>query len=183
MRLITRRVTLAVGGTLAVTGFASKPHAEALPAFARKLKLTDPLTEPPEATFFDADDTPRTLAAFKGRGVVVNFWATWCAPCVAEMPALAVLARSLAHHEIAVLPLSSDLGGAPTVRGWLAGRGLEALPILLDHKGTMARAWGVRGLPTTVIIDRLGRDRARLEGAVDWTTPDATKQILELVES
>jgi len=47
----------------------------------------------------------------------------------------------------------------------------------------MARAWGVRGLPTTVIIDRLGRDRARLEGAVDWTTPDATKQILELVES
>lgn len=181
MRLITRRAALAVGGTLAVTGVPGKPHAETLPSFARKLTLTDPPAQPPETTFYDAEDDPHTLAAFKGRGMVINFWATWCAPCVAEMPALAELARALAPHDVAVLPLSSDRGGAPTVRGWLEGRGLQALPVLLDPKGTMARAWGVRGLPTTVIIDRQGRDRARLEGAVDWAAPDVAKRILELV--
>jgi hypothetical protein len=98
------------------------------------------------------------------------------------MPALAALSKSLAPHDIAVLPLSSDRGGAPVVRPWLAEKGLTGLPVLLDPKGAMARAWQVRGLPTTVIIDRQGRDRGRLEGTADWSTPSAVALIRKLVE-
>ena len=107
--------------------------------------------------------------------MVVNLWATWCAPCVAEMPALAALARALAPADIAVMPLSSDRGGADAVRGFYAQHGVSGLPVLLDPKGAVLRAWGVQGIPVTVLIDREGRERARLEGAADWAAPAADR--------
>jgi thiol-disulfide isomerase/thioredoxin len=123
------------------------------------------------------------LPDYAGQGVLVNFWATWCAPCVAEMPSLAALAAALAPHRVVVLPVSSDRGGAPVVTKWYADRQIEGLPVLLDAKGAMARAWGVRGLPTSVVIDRQGREVARLEGAVDWAGPDVVAAIRGLVDA
>jgi thiol-disulfide isomerase/thioredoxin len=129
---------------------------------------TDPPVPPADATFFDADGGAHRLADFPGKGLVLNLWATWCAPCVAEMPALQKLAREITAQGILVLPLSSDRGGAKVVREFYAAHGIDALPIWLDPKGDAARAWGARGLPTTLIIDREGREVGRLEGAVDW---------------
>lgn len=182
MSSMSRRTALAVGGTLAFGLVSRKPHAEVLADLASKLVLTDPPVEPADAVFLDAEGKEHRIADFRGRGMVINFWATWCAPCVAEMPALAALSKSLGPHDIAVLPLSSDRGGAPVVEPWLRDKGLSSLPVLLDPKGTMARSWKVRGLPTTVIIDRSGRDRARLEGVANWATPSAIALIRKLVE-
>lgn len=191
MQLISRRFVLAAtAGTLAAGLAARKLPAaerlfarvagERLPGLADVLTLTDPPAAPAAITFLDQNGTPHQLAEFLGHGMVVNLWATWCVPCVAELPALATLARRLAPDDIAVLPLSSDRGGLAKVTAFYAERGITGLPILLDPKGAAGLAWGARGIPTTLIIDRLGRERARAEGAADWATPAAAALIRRL---
>ena len=183
MALITRRSALAAAsGTLAAALAPRKPWAaEKLPNLADVLTPTDPPVVPPDVPFFAADGSEHRLAEFLGHGIVVNLWATWCAPCVAEMPALAALSLALAPYDIAVLPLSSDRGGADTVRAWFAAHAVTGLPVLTDPKGKLARAWDAHGIPMTVIIDRQGRDVARLEGAADWSTPSAIALVRKLV--
>ena len=145
------------------------------------MKMASPPAPPPAGSFTDAQGAPHTLADFAGKGLVVNLWATWCAPCVAEMPALNGLAEAVAKEGILVLPLSADFGGAPAVRKFYAAHEITALKIWLDPKGALAQAWGARGLPTTLIIDRHGREQGRVEGAVDWTKPATLAAIRRLV--
>jgi thiol-disulfide isomerase/thioredoxin len=179
MALITRRATLAASGVFAALREA---RAAELPDVANVLVPTDPPQDPPDGVFLDADGGEHTLASFRGRGMVVNFWATWCQPCIAEMPSLAALSRALAPHDIAVLPLSSDRGGANVVTAWFEKHAVTGLPILLDPRGAMTQAWGGRGIPTTHIIARDGKERARLEGAADWSSENAIALIRRLVE-
>jgi thiol-disulfide isomerase/thioredoxin len=113
--------------------------------------------------------------------MVINLWATWCVPCVAEMPSLAALSKTLAPDDIAVLPLSSDRGGARAVEAFYQDHGIFGLPVLLDPKGAAARAWHARGIPTSVIIDTKGQERARLEGSADWSTAAAAAIVRRLV--
>ncbi len=183
--LISRRRIVATGiagGTLALGLPARKPFAaDRLPELATVLEPTDPPVAPPAITFLDKNGTPHQLAEFLGHGMVINLWATWCVPCVAELPALAKLARILAPDDIAVMPLSSDRGGLSKVQAFFDDRGISGLPILLDPKGAAGQAWGAKGIPTTLIIDRLGRERARAEGAADWAAPAAAALIRKLV--
>jgi thiol-disulfide isomerase/thioredoxin len=181
MRSLSRRALLAAGGTLAAGLGARKPRAAELEPLSRVLKLIEPPALPPPIRFSAADGTPHQLAEFRGHGMVVNFWATWCAPCVAELPALSALSRTLAPQDIAVLPLSSDRGGAAAVRAFFDAHAITGLPVLLDPNGAAAEAWGAHAIPTTVIIDRAGMARARLEGPADWSTPEAAALVRRLV--
>jgi len=178
-RLLT--AGLAAGGTLAAVLPLRKPRAEALAPLSEGLKLVDPPGPPAPIVFLAADGTPHRLEEFFGHGMVINLWATWCAPCVAELPALSALSHALAPQDIAVLPLSSDRGGATAVRAFFAAHDISGLPILLDPKGAAAEAWDAHGIPTTVLIDRKGMERARLEGAADWSTPAAAALVRRLV--
>ena len=171
---------LAAGGTLAAGLVARKPRAEELPPLSEVLKLISPPVAPAPIVFVAADGTPHRLDEFLGHGMVINLWATWCAPCVAELPALAALSHALAPQAIAVLPLSSDRGGAKAVRAFFDAHDISGLPILLDPRGAAADAWGAQGIPTTVIIDSKGMERARLEGAADWSTPEAAALVRRL---
>ena len=112
---------------------------------------------------------------------MLNFWATWCVPCVAEMPALDALARLVKPERIAVLALSSDRGGATAVARFYAERGIQSLPVLLDPRGTAARAFEAKGIPTTVLIDHAGQERARVEGAIDWASPASVARLREVI--
>ena len=181
MALITRRVVLAAGGTLAATFAPRKPYASELPDLAEVLVPVEPPQTPPAGVFVDADGGEHTLASFLGHGMVINFWATWCQPCIAEMPSLAKLSQALAPHDIAVLPLSSDRGGAKVVTAWFEQHDVTGLPILLDPRGALSHAWGGQGIPTTHIIDRDGKERARMEGAADWSSAATVALIQRLV--
>jgi thiol-disulfide isomerase/thioredoxin len=189
--MIHRRSVLATaGGTLAATALPRKPLAktprvtpvaETLAPLSEGLEPVSPPQNPPDGVFVTPDGSTHRLQEFKGRGMVVNMWATWCAPCVAEMPSLEALSKVLAPKDIAVLPLSSDRGGADVVRAWYQAHGITALPVLLDPKGALATAFNARGIPTTVVISTAGLVVARLEGAADWSTPEAQALIRKLV--
>lgn len=172
-----RRAVLAAALTLPVVLAPRKPRA-ATPGLSdlSRLQTVDGAAVP-EFRFSSADGTVRTLADYAGQGVVLNLWATWCVPCVAEMPALDALARLVAGDGVAVLALSSDRGGAPPVERFYRDKKIQTLPVLLDPRGDAARALGARGIPTTLLIDRAGKERGRLEGAADWASAEFVQAI------
>lgn len=127
----------------------------------------------PETPFLVDDQEERTFADFAGTALVVNLWATWCAPCVTEMPALNRLNAAVADDGIAVLPLSADREGARVVKAFYGANGIDALPVMVDRMGKVARTLGVPGLPTTVLYDRTGQEVGRVIGIAEWDTPEA----------
>lgn len=135
-------------------------------------KLREGVAPMPPITFNDAEGAAKTLEDFKGQALVINFWATWCPPCVAEMPSLDRVQALLREEGFLVLPLSSDRGGAAQVRNFYERIGVLNLPILLDPRGAAARLLGARALPTTIIVNRRGEEAARLEGDAAWDRPD-----------
>ncbi len=191
MQLITRRTVLAAGATLAAAASPRKPRAQVIHTLQPEHKVallgidslvpTDPPAPPAAERFTDAEGKPATLADFAGQGVVLNLWATWCAPCVAEMPALDTLSQRLAGTGIVIVPLSSDRGGAQTVQAFYAARQVRHLGIWLDPHGVAASGWGARGLPTTLLIGRDGAERGRLEGGADWASDAAFAKIKALL--
>lgn len=125
------------------------------------------------ASFVDGTGTVRALSDFKGRGLVLNFWATWCAPCVKEMPALDRLRALVAGRGIEVVALSADRGGAAVVKAFYAAHAIGRLEVAIDEGLRAAHALAVKGLPTTVLIGDDGRERGRLVGTAEWDSPDA----------
>jgi thiol-disulfide isomerase/thioredoxin len=132
----------------------------------------------PDVPFTDAAGASHTLAEFKGKVVVVNMWATWCAPCVAEMPTLAKLQASYAGKPLVVAPINLDrVEDRASAEQFLAKS--PPLTYYAEPKYALAFAFkpSVEGLPTTLLIDPKGQVRARLAGGADWSGPDARKVI------
>jgi thiol-disulfide isomerase/thioredoxin len=119
------------------------------------------------------------LADFRGRVVLLNLWATWCAPCIREMPSLDRLQAQLGD-DVTVLAVSQDRDGGEAVAKFLAKVPLAALTPYLDRHNSLAQELEVRGLPATFIIDREGRIRARLDEAAEWDSPDMVALLREL---
>ena len=122
--------------------------------------------------FFDARGGQRRLSDHRGRGVVFNFWATWCAPCIREMPDLDHLKTLVAENGVDVLALSEDRKGVDRVEKFYKMTEIRNLDILLDDNGGMLRDLRVRGLPTTLLIDADGMEVARIQGAAVWDSRD-----------
>jgi thiol-disulfide isomerase/thioredoxin len=139
----------------------------------RDFVLAKPPKPAPALSFTGMDGKELTLADFKGKLAVINLWATWCAPCIKEMPSLDRMNARLAPQGLALLAISQDRGGAKTVAPFIEKLGLKSLPVYLDPTGGVQRALGVRGLPTTVVIGADGRELGRFEGDANWDGPDA----------
>jgi thiol-disulfide isomerase/thioredoxin len=166
----------AAGGTL----LGALPGRQGRAAGLGRLAETGPKPLP-EFSFTDAEGKARTVAEFAGKGLVINLWATWCPPCVAEMPALDRMQAALAEEGVRVLALSSDREGRAKVEPFYRDRGIRRLGLWLDPRGAAQRALGARALPTTVIIDRKGLERARLEGPAEWDKPEMLAAVRRLV--
>lgn len=124
----------------------------------------------PQIHFTDADGKAVSLGDFAGRLVLVNLWATWCAPCRREMSSLDRLQTRLGDN-ITILAISEDMGGDKAVAPFVAKLGLKALKTYLDPKNTVGQAFKVEGLPTSFLVDRQGRVLGRVEGEADWDSP------------
>ncbi len=127
----------------------------------------------PEVSFTDAAGNALTLGDFRGRVVLLNFWATWCAPCMREMPSLDRLEAALGGPRFEVVALSQDRGGAAVVDKIFARLGIRRLGRYFDPTLHGAVALGVVGLTTTILIDARGYELGRMVGPAEWDSDAA----------
>ena len=121
-----------------------------------------------EVAFVDRAGAPRSLASFAGKFVLLNVWATWCAPCRKEMPALDELQAALGGADFEVVAVSIDRQGLDVVAPFYALLGLKNLAMYVDSSADTQHALHVVGIPTTLLIDRSGREIGRLIGPAEW---------------
>lgn len=140
----------------------------------------DPPLAAPATGFTGADGNPLTLADFKGKGLVVNLWATWCGPCVREMPSLDRLQKAVAEDGIKVVAVSSDRGGKDIVEAFMAKHKLNALTPYLDPAGKFARSLNGNALPRTVIVNTAGMITASYLGPAEWDEPEMVAAVRKL---
>ncbi len=127
----------------------------------------------PAVAFNDPAGTETSLASFKGRPVLVNLWASWCAPCVKELPTLAALAERQAADGLAVIAVSQDMAPKASVDAFLAGKGIGRFAAYHDAEIRLTDALGVQVMPTTILYDAQGREAWRFVGDQDWAGVDA----------
>ena len=162
---------------LVLTANAAAADTAALEALRdgdlKKLMFASEPAPVSEAVFTTPDGAERTLADWRGKHVLLNFWATWCAPCRKEMPALDALQKEFGGDKFEVVTVATGRNSLEGIRRFFDEEGITDLPILLDPKQRLARDMAVLGLPITVLIDPEGREIARLRGDADWYSESA----------
>ena len=184
---------LALGAILGLSAFVLTPGDSATPppvasvdtAAAQDLRAGDmkklifhPAPKPVPATGFTTfDDAPLSLADWRGKWVLVNFWATWCAPCRKEMPMLAELQTELGGDAFEVVTIATGRNPPPAMEAFFQEISVTNLPLHRDPQQALARDLGILGLPITLILDPAGQEVARLQGDADWAS-DSAKAVL-----
>lgn len=146
-----------------------------------KLQFHDAPRPASDLAFLRADDTESSLAAYDGKILVLNFWATWCAPCLKEMPGLDRLNLALGGDDFAVVTLATGRNSPAGIARFFKTTELQSLTQYRDIKQGIAREMDIPGLPTTVILDRQGREIARMTGDAEWDTPSAKAIVTALI--
>jgi thiol-disulfide isomerase/thioredoxin len=149
------------------------------PATAGTVDRSRAGTPAPATPFQDPDGEPTSLAAFAGKPVLLNLWATWCAPCVKELPTLDALAQR-EGKALQVLTVSQDLEGRAKVEAFLAKGKYRTLEPWLDPEMALMAELGVTTLPTTILYDAQGREVWRVAGDKDWTGAEAAALLAEI---
>ncbi|WP_089174037.1 TlpA disulfide reductase family protein [Bosea sp. AS-1] len=131
----------------------------------------------PELAFTGPDGKPLTLADFKGRTILVNLWATWCAPCLKEMPALDKLEKEMGGPDFAVVAINIDTRNLDKPKAWLAENKVTTLPFYGDPQAAtfqaLRKAHKVEGMPVSIIVDKSGCELGIIQGPADWASADS----------
>lgn len=160
---------------------AESPQGEAAApppdATAGAIDRTHAGTPAPDTPFEDPDGQPASLADFRGKPVLLNLWATWCAPCIVEMPSLDALAAR--RDDLHVVTLSQDMDGRDKVERFFAEQGYRTIETWLDPRLDFMVGLGLGTLPTTILYDAEGREVWRKVGIADWNGEEAAALIAE----
>ena len=167
-------------GLWMLAGWTAPAQAHEPRRHRAKLVRFNPPIPAPDFTVSDPAGKPVALADFRGRYLLLNFWATWCPPCVREMPTIERLAKRFAKRPFAVLAISLDEEGAKKVRPFVARLGVT-FPIGLDPESKVAERYGARDLPATFLIDPQGRVVVAAKGERDWDGPEIVEYLAELL--
>lgn len=134
----------------------------------------DPVQATPDFVFYDQEGGQVGLNQFKGKTIILNFWATWCAPCLEEMPSMNRL-QARYPDQLMILPISLDQNGAPKVADFYRRANIQHLPVYLDESQSSQELFGLRAFPTSIIINPEGLMVAKIEGQLDWDAKEVTE--------
>ena len=143
------------------------------PAVLDKMQVTEGTPAAPAVTFYDAEGKAMSLNDFRSKYVLVNLWATWCGPCINELPSLVRLQGELPQDQITVLPIDLERHEAQKVVEFLERTKIEGLPIYIDRDFAAMRGFTANELPLTILIDAEGREVARAAGEQKWDHADS----------
>ena len=176
------RLLVAVVYTALIFGAnGAAAQAPALTGDMKKLAIHSEARDLPEEGLVDLEDQPRLLSEYRGKWVVLNFWATWCAPCRHEMPGLDRLNAEMGGEDFAVVTVATGRNAVPGIRKFFAEAEVTTLPGLRDPKSALARKAGVMGLPVTLVLNPEGQEVARLIGDAEWDAPEAKVALAALM--
>jgi thiol-disulfide isomerase/thioredoxin len=147
------------------------------PAALAQLAMDKTPVEIPGVAFTDAAGRHQTLAGFKGHYVLLNLWATWCAPCVRELPALARLGDTLPAGQVSIVAVNVGRSTAADSAAFLKAHGAANLAVYVDSYRAFIRVLDANGLPLSVLIDPKGREVARVLGPAQWDDPQAVSYL------
>jgi thiol-disulfide isomerase/thioredoxin len=179
-RPLTIVVAIAAVVLLVVLYGITTLSVHAPPSSLKPLELIHPAKAAPLPAFTGLDGKRHTLAEFRGRLVLLNLWATWCAPCVKELPALAALQKALPADRFMVVAVDVGRDKPAEAQAFLAAHHAKNLGVYVDTDIAMLRAFGAYGLPASILIDAEGREIARAEGPADWSAPDSVRYLKRL---
>ncbi|MCP4820843.1 MAG: TlpA family protein disulfide reductase [Shimia sp.] len=148
----------------------------------RKLNFHSAPKDTSSNTFISEDGTEVSLEDFRGKVILLNFWATWCAPCRHEMPMLSELQTQLGGDAFEVVTIATGRNMVPAMKKFFSEIEVTNLPLHRDPKQMLARDMAVLGLPATVIIDKNGKEIARLQGDADWSSENARAIVTALIK-
>ncbi|MEO5326459.1 redoxin family protein [Mesorhizobium sp. CC13] len=169
-RLTTEAMTLLISALFGAL-FVLNQVASATEA-PRNFAIHETPKSLPDIRFEDGDGRSKTLADFSDKIVLLNIWATWCISCRKEMPTLDRLQTELGGADFEIVALSIDRAGPDAVKKFYIEIGIAHLALYIDASSEVMFALGVVGLPTTLLIDREGREIGRLIGPAEWDTPE-----------
>ena len=149
----------------------------------RKLMFHDAPWDGSDAVFTSEDGAEMTLAAYEGQYVVLNFWATWCAPCRKEMPHLSALQTEMGGDQMQVVTVATGRNPRPAMERFFAEIEVDNLPLHTDERQSLSRSLGVLGLPATLIIGPDGMEIARMSGEADWSSDSAMAIMQALIDT
>lgn len=173
-----RIISLIFAGIVAITpslASAEQPSCTSQGAIESGINSFDKKNPPApvgETVFYDRNGGEVRVSDYKGTALVINFWATWCAPCVAEMPSLDRLKGILDDSGVDVLAINEDRNGAAMAIKFYEANGITNLDVLIDRKMALVKATEVTGLPTTLLVDADGNEIAAVIGEAEWDSPD-----------
>ncbi len=170
----------------AIAAVANAGHADDIAALRegdmRKLIVHSAPVAGSDVPFTAEDGSEMTLAAYEGKYVVLNFWATWCAPCRKEMPMLSAMQTQLGRDTFEVVTIATGRNPRPAMERFFAEIEVDNLPLHTDARQSLARSLGVLGLPVTLILNPEGQEIARLQGDADWSSDSAYAIIEALLD-
>jgi thiol-disulfide isomerase/thioredoxin len=184
MRKLLSALLYTALATVANAGLADVSTAEALrEGDMRKLIFHSAPIASSEEPFMSEDGKEMTLSDYQGKYVVLNFWATWCAPCRHEMPHLSALQDALGGDQMEVVTIATGRNPLPGMQRFFAEIEVDNLPLHTDARQSLARSLGVLGLPATIILDPEGREIARMQGDADWSSDNAFAIMRALIDA
>ncbi len=176
LRMLILYTALAAGANMALAG-----EVDLQAARAGGLELVAGNGDAvPDAVFTDPEGGEHRLSDYRGKAMLLNFWATWCAPCREEMPALNSLQKEFGDDDFAVVTIASGRNPLPAIEKFFAEAEVDSLPVLLDPRQNLAREFGVVAMPATFLIDADGNEVARILGPADWATDTAREVVSQL---